>query len=214
MKIRKLVIAVSLLLVSSNMQSQLIQSYGIKAGFNNSKQNWHYSEKSGFDASHIHSITGFNLGLFFESKIFSNFNLLTEITYLQKGHTTVLPRIIRAQDGSGYIEQGENETEHKFHYLSVPIFLKYQTQVSVLGPFLAVGPSLEYLLSYPQSSGYDHFEKLNLALNLSTGVEFSFNFLPKILIEIRYNFGLTNSFENENVTVDNRSIIFLFGIKL
>jgi len=211
---KKLFIVVSLLLFISSIQAQLIQSYGIKAGFNNSKQNWNYTEQSGFDASHIHSITGFNLGLFFESKIFSNFYLLTELTYLQKGQTTVLPRIIRAQDGTGYIEQGENETELKFHYLSVPIFLKYQTQVSVLGPFLAVGPSLEYLLSYPQSRIYDDFKKFELALNLSTGVELSLHSLPVFLAEIRYSFGLTNSFQNENVTIDNRSIIFLFGIKL
>jgi hypothetical protein len=213
MKIKLIFIVLSIVLLNSILQAQLLKSYGLKVGFNNAEQNWSYSSQSGFDDTGIGPLWGFNFGVFVEPFSYQNFSLITEISYIQKGRTLTFNKIIRSADGQSYIDVGKNETKHRFDYLSIPILAKIKINGKVLTPFVTLGPSLEYLISYPSSDTYDNFNKTEIALKFSGGLEFSFGVGPIFLTEIRYCRSLTNAFKNEILTVDNRVLEFLFGIK-
>jgi hypothetical protein len=112
----------------------------------------------------------------------------------------------------GYADLGNEDIKYRFNYISVPILAKLRIDGPTLTPFVAAGPSFEYLTSFPSSDVYNKFNKTEFDLIFSAGVELPLGLTPKLSVECRYCLGLTNTYKNENVTVDNRILQFLFGV--
>ncbi len=196
---------------TSSSNAQLIRTYGFKAGFIKAEQQWDYSPQSGIHASGIGLIWGFDGGAFIELFNFQNFSLLTELHYIQKGRTVTVIATAAADNPQGYIDLGPEEIKQRFEYISIPVLAKLRIENDMVTPYIALGPRLEYLVAHPPSPVYDKFNKIELAVTGAAGVELYFGFTPKFLFEVNYSLDLTNSYKNENVTVNNRSISFLFG---
>lgn len=205
-----MIFLMSLCISTSNAQS--IRAYGIKVGYVKAEQRWNYTPQSGLDGSWIKPIWGLAAGAFVEFFNDPNFSLLTEVHYLQKGRSLSVVTTERADNGLGFIEAGQQEVKQRFEYISIPVLARLCIDGQTLVPFVAAGPSFEYLTSYPASPTYDRFNKTELALVFSAGVELSVGITPKLLAECRYNLGLTNTYKNEFVAVDNRVLEFLLGV--
>ncbi len=195
--------------ISISDAQQLIRAYGLQAGYVKAEQRWDYTQQSGLNASGIGPIWGFDAGAFAEFFHFPNFSLLTEVNYTQKGRTLTVMGTEIANNPQGYIDVGPQEIKQRFEYISIPVLAKLRIDVPTLAPFIAAGPSFEYLISSPYS---DVFNKAEFGLMFSAGVEFFLGVTPKLLAECRYSLSLTNTYKNEFVTVDNRVLEFLLGV--
>jgi hypothetical protein len=193
--------------------AQFIRAYGIKAGYVKAEQRYNYIPRFSFLAGDSHPIWGFDAGAFVELFDFPNFSLLTEVNYIQKGRTiTVWATAVDKNSSQGYIDLGQREEKQRFDYISIPVLAKLRIDGPTLTPFITAGPSFEYLISFPSSDMYDKFKKSEFAFVFSAGVELSLGVTPKLSVECRYSLPLTNSYKNENVTIDNRILEFLLGV--
>jgi hypothetical protein len=198
-------------LVSTSASAQHLKAYGFKLGAIRAEQQWNYSPQSSVHASWINPIWGLDAGAFVELSVNRNLGLLTELHYVQRGRSVTALATAVANNPQGYVDLGPVEIKHRFHYLSVPVLAQLQIDNDKAAPFVALGPRIEYLLSYPGSPVFDQFNKLELGGTVAAGVQVSLGFTPGLLAEITYNFNITHSYSNENVTVNNRSLSFLVG---
>jgi len=208
-----LLMAFYVILNTSIAQAQILRAYGLKAGFILAEQRWHYSPQSGIDASGIGPVWGFDTGGFVEFFNFPNFSLLTELRYLQRGRTVTVNGVKVADTPQGYIDLGQQEIQQRFEYISIPVLVKIRFGNERVTPYVALGPRLEYLISYPSSSVYDQFNKFELAASVAAGTAINFGIKPRLLCEFHYSQSINNSFKNEFVTVNNRSLSFLIGLE-
>jgi hypothetical protein len=81
-------------------------------------------------------------------------------------------------------------------------------------PYLAIGPRLEYLVSYPSSVVYDDFKKMEVTGTVAIGVELSLGFFPRLLLEANYNTSLMNSYNKGSLIVSDNSMEILCGVFL
>ena len=213
MKALIVLIAFCVILNTSTSQARLLRAYGLKAGFIKAEQRWHYSPQSGIDASGISPVWGFDAGGFVEFFNFPNFSLLTELRYVQRGRTVTVNVVRVADTPQGYIDLGLQEIKQRFEYISIPVLVKIHFDNEKVTPYVTLGTRFEYLISYPPSPVYDRLDKFELAAFVAAGMEVNFGFTPKLLFEFNYSQSITNSFKNEFVTVNNRSLSFLLGLE-
>jgi hypothetical protein len=202
----------SVLLTISTSDAQLVRNYGLKAGYVKAEQRWNYTQQSGVHASGINPIWGLDAGAFVEFFGFPFFSLSSEVHFIQKGRTLTVIHMETADNPQGYIDLGMEDVKERFEYISIPILAKLRLDGPTITPFIAAGPSFEYLLSFPSSVVYDKFNKTEFAFMFSAGVELSLGLTSKLMAECRYSLGLTNMYKNEFVAVDNRVLVFLVGV--
>jgi len=200
-----------LLLVAVSVQGQL-SSFGFKAGPVVAEQHWAYSPQSGITAVGISPIWGIDVGSFYEVLKTENFALQAEVHYVQKGRTVRVMVTVPANNPRGYIDLGFQNIKHRVTYLSFPVFARFYLNMGSFRPYIALGPSLEYLIIHPPSNVYEQFKKAEVAVLVCVGAEIDLGLLPRLLAEVKYTDSLTNSFHTENVTVTTRSLAFLVGV--
>ncbi len=186
---KKNLLFVLLLLMATSIYSQK-WDFGAKAGLN-------FANLSGDETSQYDSRTGVYFGLFAENKFTDKFAFQPEILY--------------SSQGVKFTEEGVKATA-KVNYLNVPIMFKYYAGKQFSLDF---GPQLGLLLDADADlAGFsiDLKEMMNdfdFGLNLGFGYEFS-----KFSINGRYNFGLTNIWNDEfdDGDVKNQNAVLQFGI--
>jgi hypothetical protein len=202
-------------LAISFADAQLVRTFGFNLGYVYAKQNWDYSSQLGFDPHNTGAISGIATGVFMEFLDIPYFSLLTKVQYMQKGRTiTVMETIPSSTDPKGYIDLGNEDIKYRLNYISIPILAKLRIETPMFVPYLAIGPCLEYLISYPSSIVYDDFKKMEVTGTVTVGVELSLGFIPRLLLEVNYNTSLTNSYNNGNLIVSDNSIEILCGVFL
>jgi len=202
-------------LASSFADAQLVRTYGLNIGYVHAKQNWDYSPQFGSDPHMSGTISGISGGAFVEFLDIPYFSLLTKVQYIQKGRTiSVMGTMVSPTDPNGYIETGMMDIKYRLNYISVPILAKLRIETPLFVPYLAIGPRLEYLVSYPSSVVYNNFKKKEVTGTIAVGAELSLGFMPKILLEVDYNTSLTNSYDNGILTVSDNSVEVVCGIFL
>jgi hypothetical protein len=204
--------ALTLLIAASSANGQVLFGFGLKGGAVRAEQSWEYTPSWLAENSYKSSIWGFDIGAYTGLVSISDFTLQVEIHYTQKGKTTTVIETILADNPQGYIDLGPREIKSRFHYLSMPVLIKFSPDLWVVRPFIAAGPSLEYLVSHPQSPTYDQFNRAEIAGTISVGAELSLGFIHALSGEVRYTQELTNSFQNESVTVKTSTLAFLLGV--
>jgi Outer membrane protein beta-barrel domain len=202
-------------LAISFTDAQIVRTYGLNIGYIHAKQNWDYSPQFGSDPHMSGTISGIGGGAFMEFLAIPYFGLLTKIQYIQKGRIiSVMGTMVSSTNPNGYIETGMMDIKYRLNYISVPILAKLRIETPMFVPYLAIGPRLEYLVSYPSSVVYDDFKKMEVTGTVAVGMELSLGVMPKILFEADYNTSLTNSFNNGILTVSDNSVEVLCGIFL
>ena len=114
----------------------------------------------------------------------------------------------------GYVDLGNKDIEYRLNYISIPILAKLRIETPMIVPYLAIGPRVEYLVSYPSSVVYDDFKKMEVTGTVAVGVELSLGLFPRFLLEADYNTSLTNSFNNGGLIVSDNSFEILYVVFL
>jgi hypothetical protein len=199
----------------SASDAQLIRTFGLNVGYIHAKQNWDYSPQFGSDPHMSGTISGIGGGAFVEFLDIPYFGLLTKVQYIQKGRTiSVMGTMVSSTNPNGYIETGMMDIKYRLNYISVPILAKLRIETPMFVPYLAIGPRLEYLVSYPSSVVYDDFKKMEVTGTVAIGVELSLGFFPRLLLEANYNTSLMNSYNKGSLIVSDNSMEILCGVFL
>lgn len=196
----------------SPVDAQLLRAYSLKIGCDKAELRTDYSSQIGGN-SYKETIWGLDAGAFVEFFNYPNFSLLTEIYYIQKGRTIIIQgTMIDRNNPNGYIDVGPEEIKERFEYISIPILAKFRVNRKTITPYVAGGPSIEYLINFPGSDVYKKFNKVELAVKAVFGIELSFYSMPTFLLECRYNYSITDTYKNEFVTYRSRALELLLGV--
>lgn len=213
MKRIQIIISILLIILVESNYTQIIKSYGLKLGASNSEQVWNSS--IGLDYSYISSIWGYDFSGYVEFLDIPYVSIISEIHYIQKGRTiTINGTIVDPNSPYGYRDIGLQKTKQIFNYLSIPILAKFRYENSFIIPYLTIGPSFDFLISYPESELYNKFNKSELGIKVSAGINIPYKLLSILIMELGYNQSITNTYKNENVTIHNRGYSFSIGVTL
>jgi hypothetical protein len=195
--------------------AQLLRDYGFTVGGVLAEQQWEYSPSAlsevgptpGVPSSRLWGIDAGAFAEFFDMPYFS---VLLELRYTQKGRVVTLTETVLANNAQGYIDLGPRDYAQRSHFLAFSVLPKLRFEFETLTPFVALGPSLEYLIS--TSSVHPQFRRYELAVSVVAGTEMLLGCAPKILAEVRYNPSLMKAYSTGLLTVKNSAIEFLVGL--
>jgi len=188
------------------MNAQPLKSFGIKGGITLANQTWSYSTSTTLETQNR---MGTVVGLFVEGFRVSNFSMLAELWYTQKGFKTTIPSVSRP----GEMESAAPQLD----YGSLALSLKYKFPGDVLSPYLFCGPRWD-VLGIAEKRGFKPAIVVNKVGNGDLGVsggigsEFNVGIFKNILAEIRFSPSLINTFQDDTLSVKNNSIEFVVGI--
>lgn len=195
-------ILLAIILGTSITEAQLIKAYGFKAGTVAATQSFDYSINVSIPTDNG---WGIDVGGFVEFFHLPFFSLLTELHYTQKGFSTALMETTPAQpEGTGRYITIRPRTD----YLSIPILAKLRFDNKPVTPYVFLGPRFDFLLSTESSLDYS---STDVGATLGGGIQFSIISVPELLIEGRFSPSFRNVFQNQYLTVKNRSFEILVG---
>lgn len=204
-------ILIVLLSAASMAHAQLVRSYGIKLGAVSASQTWHYTYTSDLTTGYRWGMTG---GVYVELLDIPLVSVVAEIQYTQKGMTFSIPVTTEAQpNGTGQVIT----RSPKVDYLSMPVLAKLRLPSPVITPYLIAGPRVDVLVSR-RGDGFeavvDKFESTDIGGTFGVGIELHTLLPIGLLAELRYNPSFRDAFNNNLLTVRNRSFDFLLGLQL
>ena len=169
--------------------------FGLKAGLNISNQKY---EAEGISVN-ANSIVGVQVGGFAEIKVADKF--------------AIQPEVLFSTEGSKIKAEGE-EILFNLSYINVPVMAKFYPAPKFS---IQAGPQLGFLVSAKGKFNdekvdiKDGYKSINFGLNLGAGYEFTDNFL----VDVRYNFGLSDISETNEEGIKTKSSVFsiAFGYK-
>ena len=146
-----------------------------------------------FDGDDLDAKTGFNLGVFAEISLSDKLIFQPELLFSTQGAKS---------------EETNYNYSLKLNYLNIPLMIKY----AVTDKFaLELGPQVGFLLSANEEETFngetasdeedvkDYFKSIDFGLNFGA----SFDVSEKIIIGARYNLGLSNISDIEDINVKN-----------
>ena len=196
--------------------------WGFKAGMN-------IANVGGDDVNSSDDIDdkyGFNFSVFSEKAINPNVSFQWEIQYSEKGWSN-------SYEDSDWDYEESSEFVLSLHYLEVPLLFKYTiTSSSQFMPYFNMGGVLGFNISgKTEYDYYYYYDDVSMTWEDSdSGSEditdeinpFEFGLLfgggvkiptqtGKLLIDIKYNFGLTNIPDDEDFSISNRVWLLSLG---
>jgi len=202
MKAKKLLVIISVaVLLISNVSFSQLKNFGIKGGFNLSNAELDWSDYN-FQRD---SKSGFNIYITYDFLNFNNVVISGEAGYSQKGFNW--PVTITNEFGE---EQGSYTFYNRLNYIDINAIAEFILRYKSVSPYFSFGPVLSFYTGYNLSASgkYDSlyqnyenplFEKLKtsvIGLTAGAGIEINKVIPQTIITEVRYNFDLTNSFNN------------------
>ena len=196
-----LLIAVIALLSLSNVNAQDVK-FGAKTGLN-------LSNYMG-DVENSETKIGFNIGAFVEIGLSDKFTFQPELLFSTQG--------AKSEDSEG---SDSFEQTIKANYLNVPLMLKYAVSDKFA---LEFGPQIGFLLSANREGTQtfdgntdiinedfkDSFKSIDFGLNFGA----SFDIVENIFIGARYNLGLANILDFEDMDSDDKAQNSVFSISV
>jgi len=202
--------SISLFVVTITTHAQFIRGYGVKVGLVAANQTWRYTFLPHLPTDNR---WGFTSGIFLEAIDLPYLSVVAEVQYTQKGMNWTIPITTETQsDGTGeYVTRSP-----RVDYVSIPVLAKVRFSTPIAMLYILAGPRFDFLL-YKNADGFDpivhKFENSDFGATLGFGVERELSHFS-ILAEIRSNPNLKDSFNNEFLTVRNRSWDFVVGVRL
>ena len=177
-----LITAIMLFAVVWTHQAQELH-FGIKGGLN-------FATIGGDDTDGLDMRTSFHLGALMEIKLNEKFSIQPEALYSGQGTSG-------KEDGL--------DIELKLDYINIPIMAKYYFTESFN---IEAGPQFGFMVSSKAESDgvevdldeFDLFKDFDLSLGVGAGYKFG----PNFFVGARYNFGLSNIYDDSNFD-DNSS---------
>jgi hypothetical protein len=168
-----------------------LKNFGIKGGLNLSNAELDYTELS----LKRNNKTGFNAYLFYDFLNFKNVIISGEAGYSQKGFNDEVFKTNELGEPSG-----SYEVYNRVDYIDINAIAQFIVRNKSLSPYFSLGPVLSIKVGSNSEEGFDIlFDQLKspvLGLITGAGVEIN-NVIPQTLLtEVRFNFDLTNSFNN------------------
>ena len=195
-----IVTALSIILLNDISFCQL-SNFGIKGGLNlsNAELDWTSYNFQRDDKA------GFNIYISYDFLNFTNVVISGEAGYSQKGFNW--PVIITNEFGE---ETGNYDIYNRLNYIDINAVAEFILRNKSVSPYFSLGPVLSIYTGYKVSTSYNSqsenedyedplFEKLKspvLGFISGAGIEINKVIPQTIITEVRYNFDLTNSFNN------------------
>jgi hypothetical protein len=191
-------------------QAQILDSYGVKAGFTSST----VSESR--VAGDIDRRAGGAAVAFAEWIDASYFSLLTEFGYVQRGYSTT----VQIRDSRAVLIRTQ-EASLRLDYLTLAVLPKLQYKESVLQPYAFVGPRADVMMRGASSTGFleqriaDRYDTIAFGGTIGVGIEAGKQLLPvPVFLEARYNADVTDSLSCCPSEMRNQVFDILLGVKL
>ena len=177
------------------------KTFGVKAAANLSNQEVIFKPSK---QNHNKALPGYQIGLFYKSKLSSKWALSGELSYSIVGAKYAY---LFFEGAAGSEKEVITYVSHRVGYLEIPLTLQRNFSKFYLG----VGPSVSFKMKSPKSS-ITHtappYKNFDIAANLVAGYKIT----KKLDINVRYSYGLLNTSKNknwygsgyENVAVKNR----------
>lgn len=121
----------------------------------------------------------------------------------------IQPELVFSQQGAKFTSNG-TETKYNMNYINVPVMFQYMFDN---GFRLEAGPQVGFLMSAKAKTNSNEVDfKDNLkTVDFALGVGVGYIFMPSGFgVDARYNFGLSNIYENSSVKSYNRG--FQLGV--
>jgi hypothetical protein len=204
-------LAIIIFTCTTTTHAQLLRGYGLKLGTVAAYQSWKYSSFPDLPTETRWGFTGVGFLEFFDLPLLS---VVAELQYTQKGMTLTLPVY---SESDPEVPAYYRTNRPRVDYLSIPILAKVRFTTPLFEPYLIAGPRWDLLLS-KKPDGFDvvidRFETSEFSATLGIGFELS-QILPiGVMAEFRYNPSFRDAFNNNFLTVRNRSLDFLLGVRL
>lgn len=202
MKIKnQFILSAFIVLFFSNISYSQLSNFGIKGGLNLSNAELDYT---GFNYQPDNK-TGFNVYLTYDFFNFKNVVISGEAGYSQKGYNDEI--IVTNEFGE---VGGSYSFYNRLNYIDINAIAAFLLRYKSVSPYFSFGPVLSFYTGYDLSASgkYDSlyqnyesplFEKLKtsvIGLTAGAGIEINKVIPQTIITEVRYNFDLTNSFNN------------------
>jgi hypothetical protein len=195
---------ISILLLLSNVSFSQLKNFGIKGGLNLSNAELESEFYSNF--SGMKNKTGFNVYLTYDFLNCTNIILTGEAGYSQKGFNEENP--LTDEFGN---DIGTWTIYNRLNYIDVNAIAEFILRNKSVSPYFSLGPVISFYTGYNTSTTLTSFEPQILEYEDQTlgnlkspilgfiagaGIEINKVIPQTIITEVRYNFDLTNSFNN------------------
>ena len=159
----------------------------------------------GFDAfDDPEGRTSFHIGAFAEIPLSERFSIQPEVLYSGQGFDLVS-------------REGADDTEVQLDYINVPVMAKVYL---IEGLYAEAGPQIGFNVKNEIDSDPDDAGSGEIAINedaindidFSVGVGAGYRFNNGLFLNARYNFGLTDVFNNEDLLIDSDAKNSVFAV--
>ena len=201
MKCKKYLIPLSILFIPFILNSQIIDEYGVKLAFTQSKVD---PKEEAYQTSWR---SGLNVGFFAEKGVYKMIHAVIQLEYASKGYRF---KSIEMDEYGNRIQTVWANT--RLDYVSMPLFLKIINNNSKYRPFIQVGPRLDYLFNFKRGifkfsevevrdemPSLLYLNSFSVGSSLSLGCYLSIMDSEKLLIEVRYNSDFSDIPSESNV---------------
>ncbi len=193
---KKIIVAL-VILITVNSTAQKI-NFGIKAGLNVSMLTGNANEI-------MSSNNGFFAGTLLEFKIL--------------GKIAIQPELLFSAQGAKFESKNLTfATTRKMNYLILPIMFKYYPKV---GLFVEAGPQAGFLISANQDvenritnvTTSENLKEATKDFDMSANIGIGYDLFDKVVVQVRYCIGLTNTSTIENTDMKNGVFQLSVGYK-
>lgn len=192
----------ALSLITSSTQAQI--NFGVRAGVNLANQTF---EQDGLTIEPDGKL-GLTFGVLADVGLTDNLSIQPEVDFIQKGMQLELEFF------------GETtKSKQTWNYIEIPVLVKYKFGTDAVKAAVMAGPSLGFALSAKDDTDgvetdldfdEDGVKRGDLGFNFGGMVGFG-NFF----VDLRYQLGLSNLADDDEVTVNNKGLIlgvgYMFG---
>jgi hypothetical protein len=194
---------------SQHVNAQLLHSFGIKAAYTSADQR---IVQAPFGKIPTLRRDGFNVAIYAEWLNTPAFSIVTQCEYAQRG---VGVFVIQTNE-DGPEEIGRFYLYNRLDYLSIPIFAKITIPMTIIKPYIFMGPRIDHFLGYHNSITaknmvYDNFTKTTVGASCGVGFDLKGVTTLPILLEGRYNVDVNDSYSAEQLTFRNNSFDVWLG---
>jgi len=207
----------------SSAFGQIFSSYGFKIGLTNSNQVYEYSFLANDEEFDYRQ--GISLGIFAELLNSSNFSLILNLAYNQKGMLDEFSVNKRADSDLGYTSEKFN-VDNRLDYVTIGTDVKTRYDLNGFSPFILTGIKYDFLVGKKIDRSidklfersieniYDKYEGNLFGLTLGLGIEINEFLSIPFIVEWVYNYDLDGVRVNDNLKIKNLSSVLNIGIKL
>ncbi len=193
----KKIITIIAIITIFNSSAQKI-NYGIKAGLN-------MSMITGASDQIMSSSNGFHAGAFIEFKAL--------------GKIAIQPEVLFSAQGAKFESKDlTSATTTKMNYVIVPVMVKYYP---IAGLFVELGPQAGFLVTAKEDvedkitsvNSSENIKDKTKAFDMSANFGVGYDILDKVVVQVRYCMGLSNTSTVENVSTKNGVFQMSLGYK-